>query len=48
MFVSFDRIGCVNTVSGLAQYRGYDTAVTKNKYYNIADVTVQIMYSDLM
>ena len=41
MFVSFDRIGCVNTVSGLARHRGYDTAVTKNKYYDITDVTVK-------
>ena len=48
MFVSFDRIDCVNTVPGFARYCGYDTAVTKNTYYNISDVTVQIMYSDLM
>ena len=48
MFVSFDRIGCVNTVSELGRQHGYDTAVAKNKYYNITDVTVQIMYGDLM
>ena len=48
MFVSFDRIGCVSTVSELGRHRGYNTAVTKNKYYNITDVTAQIMYSDLM
>ena len=50
MFISFDSIGCVNTVSGLGRHRGYDTAVTENRYYIIIDidVTVQILYNDLM
>jgi hypothetical protein len=50
MFISFDSIGCVNTVSGPGRHRGYDTPVTENRYYIIIhiDVTVQILYNDIM